>query len=358
MAKKHNPHCPLCKGEKTIKWGSQRGLKRYWCKICRHSFSIDYRAKNEPLWIEHIDGVPLRKLGDERGLSGAQTYARVVAEMDALPDNTWLTKKYCNRFSGILILDGKYIKARGYKQKIPFLYGIDYLTHDPLVGVLAPGESEEAFRKFFRLLKTVGYPLQIVVCDDVISALEPALLHYYPKAKIQLCQNHYLENIRQALNVRTQPNHQHFFNSLKKHVFDEYTDNRRLNRALHHVLTKRAKNDVQRQMIVMDIHRRRKYLFAYIQIPHCPNNTNLNELYNSHLNGRLKTIKGFKSFHAAERWLNAYLIRRRTKPFTDCGEKFKKLNGYCSLQLTLKKQAKWPDILGVKTPKNQLETER
>ena len=273
--------------------------------------------------------------------------------MDNLPDNTWLTKEFCNRFSGILILDGKYVKVRGFKQKIPFLFGIDYWPHDPLVGLLAPAESEEAFRKFFRLLKTVNYPLQIVVADDVISALEPALLHYYPKAKIQLCQNHYLENIRQALNIRTQSNHQHFFNSLKKHVFDEYEDNERLNAALHHVLTKRCENILVRQTIVMDVHRRRKYLFAYKTIPYCPKNTNLNELYNSHLNGRLKTIKGFKSFHAAERWLNAYLIRRRTKSFTDCQEKFKKLNGFCSLQMTLKKQANWPEILGVKAPKTE-----
>lgn len=291
-------------------------------------------------------------------MSPAQTYARVVAEMDQLPENTWLTKEYCNRYSGILILDGKYVKVRGYKQKIPFLYGIDYLTHDIPVGVLAPAESEEAFQKFFRLLKTVDYPLQIVVCDDVIAALEPALLRHYPKAKIQLCQNHYLENIRQALNVRTQLNHQHFFNSLKKHVFDEYTDNKRLNAALHHVLTKRAKRDPERQAIVMDVHRRRKYLFVFKTIPHCPNNTNLNELYNSHLNGRLKTIKGFKSFHAAERWLNAYVIRRRTKSLTDCQGKFKELNGFCSLQMTLKKQAAWPDILGVKPPEKAPETER
>ena len=297
--------------------------------------------------------MPFRKLGDEQGLSPAQTYARVVAEMEQLPDNTWLTNEYCNRFCGLLIVDGKFVKVRGFKQKIPFIYGIDYLTHDIPVGVLVPSESEEAFQKFFRLLKTVNYPLQMVVCDDVIAALEPALLRYYAKAKIQLCHNHYLENIRQALHVRTHNNHQHFFNSLKKHVFDEYTNNRRLNAALHHVLVRRAKNDLQRQAIVMNIHQRRKYLFAYTTIPHCPNNTNLNELYNSHLNGRLETIKGFKSFHAAERWLNAYVIRRRTKPFTDCQTKFKHLNGFCSLQMTLKKQATWPVIAGVKTPKTE-----
>lgn len=75
-------------------------------------FSIDHRQKQKPLWVAHIDGVPLRKLADENSLSTAQTYARIVAETNSLPDNTWLTAKYCNRFSGILIVDGKYVKVK------------------------------------------------------------------------------------------------------------------------------------------------------------------------------------------------------------------------------------------------------
>jgi transposase-like protein len=309
------------------------------------------------LWIKHLDGVPLRKLGDENNLSPAQTYRKVLAETDLLPDNTWLTAKYCNRFCGILIVDGKYVKVKGYKEKIPFIYGIDYLTHDPIVGALALAESEEAFLKLFRLIKTCNYPLQIIVADDR-SSLIPALNYHYPKALYQLCQNHYIENIRQQLHIRTSAYHLHFFNSLVKHVFQEYTNDKQLDDALHHLLTERTGRDPIRQAIVMDIHRRRKELFAYTKILHCPQNTNLIELYNSHLNGRLETIKGFKSFSSALRWLNAYLIRRRTKPFTDCDTKFKHLNGKCSLQMTLKKQAEWPEILGVKTPDYQHKMKR
>jgi len=277
--------------------------------------------------------------------------------MNSLPDNTWLTAKYCNRFCGILIVDGKYVKVKKYKEKIPFIYGIDYLTHDPIVGILATSESEEAFLKLFRLLKTCNYPLQIVVADDR-SSLIPALKHYYPKAHNQLCQNHYIENIRQQLHIRTSGYHSHFFNSLCRHVFKEHTNEKQLNNAFHYMLVRRTDNDLIRQTIIMDIHRRRKELFAYTKISHCPQNTNLIELYNSHLQARLKSIKGFKSFNAAERWLNAYLIRRRTKPFTDCEVKFKKLNGKTSLQMTLKKQTKWPDILGVKTLEKAPKTER
>jgi transposase-like protein len=240
--------------------------------------------------------------------------------------------------------------VRGHKQKIPWLYAIDYETHDILFGILVQTEDEQAFLKFFQTLKTLNYPLKIVVADDR-SSLPLALKKVFPETLLQLCQNHYLENIRQALHLRTDPTHRYFFNSLKKHVFDDYENNEKLNTALHYVLTKRCENILFRQMIVMDISKRRKELFAYKDIPNCPNNTNLIELFNSHFNARLRSLKGFKTKEHANLILNAMIIRRRTKEFTDCSPKFKHLNGKCSLQMAIKKQATWPDILGYKALK-------
>jgi len=296
-----------------------------------------------------MDGGSFRKLGDRCNLSGAQVYNRVFQELKQLPDCTEITKQHCEYKSGILIIDGKYIKVRGYKEKIPFIYGIDYETHDILFGILVPAEDEQAFLKCFRILKEVNYPLSVVVADDR-CALPLALKQVFPGIPLQLCQNHYLENIRQALHIRTNPTHQHFFNSLKLRVFDEYKDDEQLDAALHHVLTERSEHLPIRQSIVMAIHRRRKELFAYPQIQNCPNNTNLIELFNSHFNARLKAIKGFKTKEHAALWLNGMIIRRRTQPFTDCDKKFKHLNGKSSLEMSIKKQAEWPEILGVKAP--------
>ena len=53
---------------------------------------------------------------------------------------------------------------------------------------------------------------------------------------------------------------------------------------------------------------------------------------------------------SAQRWLNAWMLRRRTKPFTDCDRQFKHLNGKCSMEMTIKKQAQWPEICGVQAP--------
>jgi hypothetical protein len=94
-----------------------------------------------------------------------------------------------------------------------------------------------------------------------------------------------------------------------------------------------------------DIQKRLPQLLGYQNVSGVPTTTNLIESFNSHLEGRLKTIKGFESFKHADAWLNAYFIRRRTKKFTDCEGKFSKLNGKCSLQLSLKPYYKFDDVL-------------
>lgn len=325
-------------------------MKRYFCKSCQSSFSVDYGPKKDVLWIAHIDGIPFRKLGDEHGLTGAQAYNRVFQELESLPACLEVTRQLCEYTCGILIIDGKYIKVRGYKQKIPFIYGIDYETHDILFGMLVRAEDEASFLTFFQTLKELDYPLKVVVADDR-SSLPLALKQVFPDVPLQLCLNHYLENIRVSLHIRTDPTHRHFFNSLKKHVFDEYESDEKLNNALLHVWNKYCGDVPLRQAIVLQIHQRRKVLFAHKTIPNCPNNTNLIELFNSHFNARLKALKGFKTKEHAELWLNGLLIRRRTKPFTDCGPKFRHLNGKSSLQVSTKKQAHWPDILGIHAPK-------
>lgn len=96
---------------------------------------------------------------------------------------------------------------------------------------------------------------------------------------------------------------------------------------------------------MLDIAKRSGELTAYTEIPNVPRTTNLIESLNSHLQGRLKTIKGFKSFKTAKLWLNAYFIRRRLKPFTDCTKQFKNLNGKSSLEITLKDSCKIEDVL-------------
>jgi hypothetical protein len=301
-----------------------------------------------------VDGVPFRKLADEYSLSPAKTFRKIEKEMNQLPENSWLSATYCNRWSGRLVIDGKYVKVRGYDQKIPFIYCIDYLTHDIPVGLLAPSENLAAYVQLFNLIRTIHYPLQIVIADDNGSARE-ALKMTYPGVRLQLCNTHYLENIRQFLNIRTDYRYRQFFTDLMSAFKPEHHPQKR-NAMLRRLNWMYGQYEYRVQETLVDIMSRYDQLFAYShRMAKCPNTTNIIESYNSHLEARLKSIKGFNSFKGAERFLNAWMIRRRTKPFTDCGEPFKHLNGYCSLQMSMKKEAEWPQILGVKLPKKEVK---
>ncbi len=286
-----------------------------------------------------MDGVPFRKLADQYSMSPTAVYRTVVEELNQLPTNSWISAEYCQRWSQRLVVDGKYIKVKGYDKKIPFIYGIDYLTHDIPVGLLAPSENEHAFMKFFNLLKQVKYNAEFVTADDV-PALKPALKRVFPNSRLQLCHTHYLESIRQLLDVRKDWRYRGFFNELRQ-AFREPNRYKR-DAMLRGVHRKYTYNDMKAELVIVDVMSRYDTLFAYSSpypMQHCPNTTNIIESSNSHLEARLKSIKGFQSFQSAERWLNAWMLRRRTKAFTDCGPPFKHLNGKTSISQTLKNAA-------------------
>lgn len=286
-----------------------------------------------------MDGVPFRKLSDQYHMSPAALYRQVTDELNRLPTNSWISAQYCQRWSGRLVVDGKYLKVKGYDKKIVFIYGIDYLTHDIPVGLLAPSENDYAFNKFFNLLNQVKYNAQFVAADD-IAALKLALKRVFPNARLQLCHTHYLEAVRQLLDVRKDWRYRAFFGQLRQAFREPHRHKRdAMLRAVHR---KYSYNDMKVELVIVDVHSRYDTLFAYsvpFPLEHCPHTTNIIESSNSHLEGRLKSMKGFQSFQSAERWLNAWMLRRRTKPFTDCDVPFKHLNGKTSLSQTLKNAA-------------------
>ena len=184
----------------------------------------------------------------------------------------------------------------------------------------------------------MDYPLKIVVCDDT-AAVDLALKRVYPKAKIQLCHNHYIENIRQYLLIRTEEKYQPFFYELTEAFNTKYHPKKR-EAKLAHITYKYARDNETVLGIMVDIEKRKDKLFNYKNVKKCPSTNNIIESYNSHLNGRLKTIKGFQSYRSAERWLNAWLVRRRTNILTDCGKPFKQLIGKSGFEMALKKDQK------------------
>jgi transposase-like protein len=282
---------------------------------------------------QYLFGIPLRKLAVLSNISLGSAFNKTFAAMKSLPHCADITRLCCSKFCGILIVDGKFVNVKGFEKKIPVIYGIDYLTHDIPTYKLCPSEGYLACLDFFTHIRLLKYPLQALVCDDNPN-IRDACLKVYPNAVVQICQNHFKENIRKQLFVRTDPTYRPFMHDIEilfygKRSLDDF------NRVGKNLFLK-YKNDSNCTKILLDIDFRKDLLLGYLKCPGTPKTTNLIESFNSHMQSRLKSIKGFKSFKTADLWLNAYFIKRRTQKFTDCRGKFKHLNGKTSLQQTAK----------------------
>lgn len=262
-------------------------------------------------------------------------------DLKALPSNIDITINYTNRFCGYLVFDGKHFPAKGYDKDLVLLWGVDYLTHDVPHFVLAPSENYQACVKYFRDLRNIGYPLKYLVCDDN-DAIKMATRYVYPNVIIQTCLNHYKENIRRDLCVRSRSTYTHFFLEVEE-LFNQRLDFVNFTREVS-VLYSKYKEDKNCLRWIEDLMVRRSELVAYHQFEGVPNTTNLIESYNSHLEARLRVLRGFESYHSAKLFINGYILRRRLKNFTDCKTKFRHLNGICSLEKTLKKGFKLPQF--------------
>lgn len=283
--------------------------------------------------MSHLRGQSFRSLGLEYKISSSTAYRRSLEALEKLPHIADITRRYSTKFCGILVVDGKYIRVKGYERKIPVLYGIDYLTHDIPTYILSEAESYQTCHSFFTSLRLLKYPLQTIVSDDNANIYDAAE-SVYPKVLSQICHNHYKETIRQHLHVRTDPTYLPFMKDIEE-LFVKRRSESEFS-TLARKLFVRYKHESLCLSVLLDIQKRLPQLTAYMKQQHIPRTTNLIEGYNSHLEGRLKTIKGFESFKHADMWLNGYFLKRRLQPFTDCTKQFKRLNGTCSFEHTVK----------------------
>lgn len=180
----------------------------------------------------------------------------------------------------------------------------------------------------------------ILICDDNEN-IKQAARYIFPNIIIQTCQNHFLENIRRDLQVRTEEKYQSFVFDLKNELFFNKINRQDFEKRAFK-LFKKYEHDSIALSYMIRIQKYTRELTAASLVKHAPRTTNLMELYNSHLEARLKSIKSFKSFQSAQKWLNAYILRRRFRPFRACSRKFRYLNGKTSISQTARKTAVLP----------------
>lgn len=254
-------------------------------------------------------------------------------ELLKLPNNNQFTFNYCSRFSNTFVFDGKYFNVASGDHDWVLLWGIDYFRHDIPICLVAPSESYQSWSKFFFYFRIISHHPELLVCDDNTN-LKMAARKNFPEVRIQTCFNHFKENIRRDLKVRSDDTYKPFMRRIEQVLTEKLTD-MDMNKKLF-ALFKDYQNDLVALSILTNIQRYRPQLTAYRGIPQSPVTTNIMEGLNSHLESRLFALRSFQSSAHAKLWINGYVLKRRFTKFTDCKGKFKHLNGKTGAMMTQK----------------------
>ena len=327
--------CPVCVSTySVIKYGRQGRSLRFFCKKCRKHFSINPNFLNrQAILNDHLDGLSFRKLAFKYNISKSLAWEIVNLELKKLPDNNRFTFNFCNKFSHTFVFDGKYINVASVKKDLVLLWGIDYFRHDIPFFILSSSENYHSWARYFMFFRLISHRPELVVCDDNVN-IKMAARRVFPKVKIQTCYNHFKENIRRNLKVRSDDTYKDFMRRIEE-VFAQKLNNEAMNKKLFS-LYRDYHNDSTCVSVLTNIEKYKGELLGYRGISQSPLTSNLIESFNSHLEGRLFSLKSFQSIAYAKLWFNAYVLKRRFTKFTDCRGKFRYLNGKRGIELTKK----------------------
>lgn len=261
------------------------------------------------------------------------------SELKKLPPNNEFTFKYCNRFSQILVCDGKYFNVSSSQSDYVLLWGFDYFRHDIPVFTIAPSESYQAWSTFFSYFRIINSYPRLLVCDDNYN-IKMAARQSFPEINIQTCYNHFKENIRRNLKVRSDDTYKPFMKRIEE-IFSSKRTNIDRNKRLF-ALYKDFKHDPLCLSVITNISASQKELLAYRGIPQSPLTSNIIEGMNSHIEARLHSLRSFQSVSHARLWFNGYILKRRFTKYTDCKGKFQHINGKRGVDLTKKERVSLP----------------
>lgn len=307
---------------------------RFLCKACSKYFSVStHWIDTKQILNDHLDGFSFRTLSRKYEISPMKAWRICHSELKKLPPNNEFTFKYCNRFSQILVCDGKYFNVSSSQSDYVLLWGFDYFRHDIPVFTIAPSESYQAWSRFFSYFRIINSYPRLLVCDDN-SNIKMAARTKFPQVKIQTCYNHFKENIRRNLKVRSEDTYKSFMMRIED-IFSHKRTDIDLNKKLF-ALYRDYQSDPVCLSTITNIQRFMPELLAYRNIKGSPLTTNLIEGLNSHLEARLTSLRSFQTIQHAKLWMNGYILKRRFTKWTDCTGKFKKLNGKRAVDLTKK----------------------
>lgn len=327
--------CPYCLTTRfVINYGRRNVSIRYLCNDCKKTFSVNTHFFNRKMLLnDHLDGLSFRKLAVKYKVSKSQAWDICHEELVKLPNNNRFTHTYCNRFSHVFVVDGKYFNVANAQYDWVLLWGVDYFRHDIPVFIIAPSENYQSWRKYFSYFRILECYPQLLVCDDNVN-IKLSARSAFPEVKIQTCFNHFKETIRRNLKVRSDRTYVPFVRRIED-VFTEKLNDEAMNNKLFSLYRDYHHDPVCLQVLT-NIEKYKEELISYRHIRQSPVTTNLMEGLNSHLEARLQSLRSFQTITYARLWMNGYILKRRLTEFTDCRGKFRYLRGKTGVQMTKK----------------------
>ena len=337
--------CPTCNSTCFVIRQRKRGKSIvYLCKACQKYFSVNtVHLDVRSMLSDHLDGLSFRNLATKYDMSPMKAWRTCEDALRSLPNNNQFTYQYCARFSKVFLFDGKYFNIASEKRDWVLLWGIDYFRHDIPVFTIAPSETYQTWGRYFAHLRILDLHPKLLVCDDH-TGLKMAARYCFPSARIQTCYNHFKENIRGDLHIRSEEGKK--YKDFMERIESVLSSSQKLSEDTFNHWMFTLYRDYHQDSLCLDIltniERYKPELFAYRGIPQAPLTTNLMEGINSHLEARLQKIRSFQDIEHARLWMNGYILKRRYTKFTDCRGKFRFLQGKTGVEQTKKERVILP----------------
>lgn len=276
-----------------------------------------------------------------------------------------------NRWSGILLLDGKYLS-----RNMILLLAVDYRTLDIVAWRIAGNESEENYQKLLVDVESCGYIIRALVSDGATGIRALTQKKYipftrkgtrtYPRPGIppapMIFSTSFLAGIPHQWCVI------HAYRECTRYVrkYAKKQEQEAVQKLIPTILyaatitkaekAKKALNTYAYMHESVTAHRIMTILSSYwhlltahhtvrINRRRIPRDTNAIENVISYLNTRLKTLRKIKTKDSAEAICNLIILNYRLKPFTDSSNKLKKNKSPLELSVKKKKYFTWSSFI-------------
>lgn len=312
MIKKHI-RCTMCGSLVTQRWGAyktSRGeIRRFRCLTCKKSFTLKVlkRIRITPteqvrLTREHLEKrASIRTLARLEGYS-KQTVQEAIHTVTAqVASAAWIANRFTPSWGGYLALDGTIVRVwdfaakyfrysktqRRWLHRMTLLVAQDTMTTDLPAHHLDSEEGTIELVTLLRKLKELHYPLKGIISDGNEDIPKAVALVFGEGIPHQLCQLHFLKNLRERVRDG-------------KLLESQYREAK-----------KKIPQGIRPSFPVPD------ELFTYLDHPGMPKTNQALEVANRFFKLRLKTMGTFHSWKTATTYTDALVAYRRFLKYTD-----------------------------------------